>query len=333
MSKQGKLKVGVIGLGMGRFHLNNYAQSENAEPVAICDLNEDLLAERQKEFDVPHTFTSVEKMLEMDELEAVSVALPNFLHAPVSIAALKAGKHVLVEKPMAMNAEEGRKMIRAAKSADRLLMMHFNYRFSPAHFWLKKQIESGALGDIHFAKAFYKRRRGIPKLGGWFTQKKQSGGGALIDIGVHILDLTLWMMGYPEVKEMSGASFSKIGPQIARAQNKKFDVDDLSTGFVKFRNGAALFLEASWASNTGTPETYAEWYGDKGGASTQGGLKLFHEIGGEQVDSTLQPTIAVQTPQQHFVDCILKGTQPICPAEHGLTVQKILDAIYDQAKK
>ncbi len=328
-----KVRVAVVGLGMGRFHLQNLANSPNAEVVALCDINKERLNPAQQEFGVPHVFTDYKKLMEMDGLDAVAVATPNYLHAPISIAALKAEKHVLVEKPMAMSAAEAATMVKAAKTAKRTLMMHFNYRFTPEHFWLKRQVESGATGEIYFGKAFYKRRRGIPGMGTWFTQKKLAGGGALYDIGVHILDLSLWLMGYPKVKKVSGVSYSKFGPQLAKLAGKKFDVDDLSSGFIEFQNGAALFLEASWASNVITDEVYTELYGARGGLTTQGGTKFFHESNGAQLDSVPSRLAAVGNPQQHFVDCIIQGTEPICPGEHGLTVQRILDDIYASAKK
>ncbi|MBI3921364.1 MAG: Gfo/Idh/MocA family oxidoreductase [Armatimonadetes bacterium] len=333
MKATNKVRVGVVGLGMGRWHLQNYAQSSNTQVVALCDIDKERLEAAKQEYGVERVFTDFRKLVAMDELDAITVATPNCLHAPITIAALKAGKHVLVEKPMAMSAAEAETMVKEAKSAKRNLMMHFNYRFTPEHFWLKRQIESGEMGEIYFGKAFYKRRRGIPALGSWFTQKKMAGGGALYDIGVHILDLALWLMDYPKVKQVRGVSYSKFGPEMAKQAGKKFDVDDLSSGFIEFQDGAALFLEASWASNVITDEVYTELYGTKGGLTTQGGTKFFHEANGAQLDSTPSRLAPVENPQQHFVDCILEGKPPICPGEHGLAVQRILDAIYASAKK
>jgi predicted dehydrogenase len=322
------VNVGVIGLGMGRWHLQNYVKCANANVLALCDIDEARLQAAQAEFGAAHVFTDYNALLAMDELDGVTVALPNFLHAPVSIAALKAGKHVLVEKPMALNTQQAEAMVATAKTSKRILMMHFNYRFTSEHFFLKEYIEKGGLGEIYFGKAFYGRRRGIPAMGSWFTQKASAGGGALFDIGVHALDLALWLMGYPQVSAVLGASYAKFGPPEAKKAKKNFDVDDLSAGLIKFDNGASLFLEASWASYIAKDEVFVDLYGTRGGITTRGGAKIFHEQAGAQFDSSPTRLRAVETPQQHFVNCIQSGKQPLCPGEHGLAVQRILDAIY-----
>ncbi|MCS6861586.1 MAG: Gfo/Idh/MocA family oxidoreductase [Abditibacteriales bacterium] len=328
MKRTQKINVGVIGLGMGRWHLQNYAKCANANVLAVCDIDETRLKAVQMEYDAPYAYANYAELIAMDELDAVTVALPNYLHAPVTIAALRAGKHVLVEKPMATSAREAEEMVAAAKRAQRILMMHFNYRFTPEHFFLKDYVQSGGLGEVYFAKAFYLRRRGIPALGSWFTQKALSGGGALCDIGVHALDLALWLMDYPQVSDVLGASYAKFGPPLAQKAKKTFDVDDLSVGLIKFENGASLFLEASWASNIAKDEVYVDLYGTKGGLTTRGGAKMFYERAGAQVDAAPVRVRPVETPQQHFVNCIQRGMTPICPGEHGLAVQRILDAIY-----
>ena len=139
------------------------------------------------------------------------MALPNALHAPVAIRAFEAGKHVLAEKPLAMNAAEGQRMVETARRLDRKLMMHFNTRFNPMSLAVKRAIRDGALGHIYFARSIWHRKRGIPQLGGWFTQKSMSGGGALIDLGVHRLDLALWLMDYPAPVSVTGVSYDFLG--------------------------------------------------------------------------------------------------------------------------
>ena len=329
----GKVKIGVIGLGMGRWHLNNYLRCRNAEVIALCDIDKGLLRSVAEACHIPHTFTEIEQCLALEDLDAVTVALPNHLHRPVTMAALDAGKHVLVEKPMAMNAMEAQRMVDAAARAQRILMMHFNYRFKPEFFFMKRHIESGALGGIYFGRTCYVRRRGMPRPGSWFAQKKLSGGGALVDIGVHCLDLALWLMDYPEVMEVHGAVYAKFGPEQAKKEGKIFDVDDLATGLIRFRNGATLLLEASWASNIGTNEVYTELYGTQGGFSNREGWKIFTEQNGAQLDCIPSGLPDVETPQQHFVSCIEEGKKPICPGEHGLMVQKILDGIYASSEQ
>lgn len=329
-----KVKVAVIGLGIGRLHLSNYAKLPYAEVVALCDIDERRLHSAQQEFNVPRVFTDYQKLLEMEELEAVSVALPNYLHAPVTIAALRAGKHVLCEKPMALNAQEAEEMLQEAKKARRQLMIHFNQRFSPEAMYVYQLIQKGYLGEIYHGRTLWTRRRFIPGLGGWFTQKKLSGGGPLIDLGVHMLDLALWWMGYPRMKEVLGATFSKIGPRIAQEQSALFDVEDLATGLIRFENGATLYLEASWAGFYEENETLlTELLGTEGGVCRKNGeVKIVVQKEGAFLEETPHRYPPCPNPQEHFVQCILKE-EPVLPSgEQGLEVMRILDALYASAQ-
>ena len=339
MSKE--LNAGVIGLGMGHHHLRCFKESR-AKVLAICDVDESRLARMKQEFGVPFTFTSIDKMLEMKELDLVSVVLPNYLHAPVTIKALNAGKHVMCEKPMAMNARQGRKMARAAKASGKKFMMHFNSRFSPEAQVLKEYAESGILGDVYYARTVWNRRRGVPGLGGWFTTKKLSGGGPLIDLGVHRLDLALWLMGNPAAISVSGFCHNKLALSLSSRLGRTMDVEDFSAGFVRLDNGAVLSLEASWATNTEKAEDMSTAIlGTKG--------SLFHYNAGDgyrmeaKVVAERLGNVEVVTPkdyvpryasaQQHFVDCIIDGKEPLATAEHGVRVMEILDALYESAEK
>jgi len=265
---QQKLRVAVIGLGMGRGHIRDYLQCPEAELVAICDQDAVRLAAVATEFGVAKTFTDYHEMLKSPRLDAVSVALPNFLHAPVTLDCLAAGKHVLCEKPLALNAHEAEQMVRAARSRGLTLMVNFNFRFEAAAWTVHNAVDEGLLGDVYFARTGWHRNRGIPSWGGWFTTKRLSGGGGLIDLGVHRLDLALWYMGYPAPVAVSGAVYGHLGKELARRQGREFDVDDLAAGFVRFANGATLAVEASWATNSEKcEEMFTTLYGTRGGAS------------------------------------------------------------------
>ncbi|MFC1672300.1 Gfo/Idh/MocA family protein, partial [Planctomycetota bacterium] len=192
------LRVGVIGLGMGCGHVKTFQSHPNAEVVAIADVNEERLHPLKDELGVPVGYTSGEEMIRNETLDIVSVCTPNKFHKPLTLEALNAGCHVLCEKPMAMSAAEGREMVAAAKEAGKRLMINFSYRFNEQSFALKKQVDTGILGDVYFARTVWHRRRGMPGFGGWFGQKALSGGGPLIDLGVHRIDLALWLMGYPK---------------------------------------------------------------------------------------------------------------------------------------
>ena len=336
-----ELNAGVIGLGMGRHHIMAYQKSK-ANVLAVCDVDEKRLAAAKAEFDIPLAFTSIDEMLADKNIDLVSVALPNFLHADVSIKALKAGKHVMCEKPMAMNAREGRKMALAASESGRKFMMHFNTRFSPEAQVLKKYADAGALGDVYYARTIWNRMRGVPGLGGWFTTKGKSGGGPLIDLGVHRLDLALWLMGNPAAVSVSGFCHDALAKRIARQRGKSMDVEDFAAGFVRLDNGAALALEASWASNIQRGEEMLTailgtngslFHGNLGEGYAMEARVVAERSGVVEIVNPKHHRPRYASAQQQFVDCILDDTEPAATAEHGVRVMEILDAIYESAAK
>lgn len=334
-----KVNVGVVGLGMGRAHLRGY-QSAHANILAICDINLDRLQAAQKEFNVPNAFQDFDEMLAMDELEAVSIALPNKLHEPFTVKALRAGKHVLCEKPMAMSAREARHMVRTMEQTGRVLMMHFNNRFRPQARALKDFIDKGLLGNIYYVRTVWNRRLGVPRPGTWFTQKEQSGGGPLIDLGVHRLDLALWLLGSPNVVTVSGTLHDELMRDYCRRIGAKADVEDFAAALIRTDSGAVIALEASWISFTKKREdNYTLVLGSKGGAidgnvgeGYEFGLTLFRDIEGRRTETVVTDFPPTENPQQHFVNCILKGEQPLATAYDGWTVMKVLDAIYKSAQ-
>lgn len=344
-----RVRVGVIGLGIGRHHVHGYATCEQAELIAVCDLDpsrikrltQDVERRWGTRVEVPHTFKDYHEMLALGELDAVSVALPNWLHAPVTLDALRAGKHVLVEKPMALNAQEAQQMKEAAEEAGLKLMVQFNYRFTPPAQVMKRYVENGETGEIYFARTGWHRNRGIPKFGSWFGQRAKAGGGPLIDLGVHRLDLALWLMGHPKPVSVCGATYDHIGSRLAAEQRKDFDVEDLAVAFIRLENGATIILEVSWASNSERREDmFTALYGTKGGMihrnigdSYQFEARFFREEYGGLVEVT--PRILPQnleTPWQHFVRCILEDREPMASAQHGVQMMKVLDAIYHSAE-
>ncbi len=336
----GRMKMGVIGLGMGRGHARGYHSHEQAELVAICDMDEARLRDVQNELDVPRTYTDAEAMFEAEDLDAVSIAVPNKFHAPLTIAALQRGLHVLCEKPMAMTVAEAQEMNAAAAAAQRNLMINFSFRFTEAAYALKQQVEAGVVGDIYFGRSVWHRRRGMPRFGGWFGIKELSGGGPLIDLGVHRLDLALWLMGYPEPVAVTGSTYDRIARPIAEREGKQFDVEDLACGLIKFANGATLILEASWALNQQDREHMTtNLYGDRGGLvhrNVTGGYdftaEIFTDEGGDQFSKTLNWRSDTTPSSYHeFVDSLLEQRPPMATGEQGLKVMKILEGIYRSA--
>ncbi len=335
-------KVGVIGLGMGRHHLRCFHEHPSSKVVAIADQEPQRLKEIGDQYGIKKRYSDGAEMIEKEKLDVVSIATPNKFHCPLTVHAFKKGCHVFCEKPMAMTVEEAEKMNRAAPKAKRSLMINFSYRFSEMSFALKQQVDSGVIGNVYFGRTVWHRRRGIPKLGGWFTTKELSGGGPLIDLGVHRIDLALWLMGYPEPQSVFGSAYNVLAKEIARAQNKQYSVEDMACGLVKFKNGATLIVEASWALNVHQPE-YMETalYGDKGGLvhrNTDGGYtmgaELYLEEGGSLFTKKLdRACVKVPTPYGEFIDSLVEGRQPIATGEHGLKVQKILNGLYQSAEQ
>jgi predicted dehydrogenase len=334
------LRVGVIGLGMGRNHIAGYQSHPHAQVVAVADLNETLLNEIGNQYHVPQRYTRPEEMLEKEALDVVSIATPNKFHQALAVSAFQAGCHVLCEKPMAMNAAEGREMLAAAQQAGKRLMINFSYRFSEQSTALKQQVDSGILGEVYFARTVWHRRRGLPGFGGWFGQKALSGGGPLIDLGVHRLDLALWLMGYPRPVWVLGSTYNPIGAELAQRQHKSFDVEDLAVGMIKFANGATLELEASWAVNI----KESEWmetrlYGTLAGLVQRNldetykfEAELFLEQNGAHFDMKLHPPLPAATSSYyHFIDAILNDRPHMATGEEGLRVMEILDALYQSA--
>jgi predicted dehydrogenase len=340
------LRVAIIGAGIGRAHLSGYKKCANVEIAAICDLNEERAKATAEEFGAKHVYTDYVQMLKEATIDAVSVCTPNALHAEIATAALEAGKHVICEKPMADSLAGAEKIVDAARKAQakgQIFMMGMNNRFRGDSQVLKKLIDAGELGDIYFAKCGWIRRNGIPGFGGWFTTKAMSGGGPLIDIGVHVMDLTMYLMGNPTPVSASGSTYAKFGPRglgqstwgAPAEGEKKYDVEDLATGLVKFDNGATLFIEASWASHIKDDFFYSTLLGTEGGAELEP-LTVYKAIQGVPAD--IHPKVPSGIPGGHegeiihFVECIREGKQPIPTAEQGLHVLQILDAIYRSAQ-
>lgn len=337
-----KLRVGVIGLGMGQGHIKNYQTHTGCEVVAIADPNEERLASVGEQFKIAARYTDAEKMLAAEGLDVVSVATPNKFHCPLTLAAFKAGCHVLCEKPMAMNASEGQTMLDAAKAAGKRLMINFSYRFTEQSWALKQQVETGILGDVYFARTIWHRRRGMPGFGGWFGQKALAGGGPLIDLGVHRLDLALWLMNYPQPVWVMGRAVSPIASEIAARTGKAFDVEDFAAGMISFANGAILEVEASWAANIKERELMeTRLLGTKAGLvqrncdeGYQFEAELYLEREGCQFDMKLHPPVPqVKGAMHHFIEALVTDTPHIATGEEGLTVMKLLDAIYASSQR
>jgi predicted dehydrogenase len=336
------IRIGVIGLGMGSAHATAFLNLPDCTVAAISDLNKDRLTATGDKLGVAARFTDAEAMMDQVPLDAVVVATPNKFHAPLTLAAFKRGLHVLCEKPMAMNVAEAKAMKAAAIKARRRLMINFSYRFSPMSIALKQQVEAGVVGPIYFGRTVWHRQRGMPGFGGWFGNKELAGGGPLIDLGVHRIDLALWLMGRPEPVSVSGSAYNVIAKRIATEQKKLFTVEDLACGIVKFANGATLIVEASWALNVQEPEhMITSLYGEKGAITQKnvgGGYQFQAELVTEEHGCLFTKVLAQNTrktpsAQEEFLAAIREKREPSASADDGIRVQKILDGLYASALK
>ena len=286
-------------------------------------------------------------MLELEGLDAVDICTPNYLHSIIAVDALNHGLHVFCEKPDAVNVEEALKMKNAAEKNDRVLMVMRNNRYAPDSQYLKKYIEDGKLGEIYAGRCGWQRRRGIPGKGGWFTTKEQSGGGPLIDLGVHMIDLAMWLMGNPTPVTVSGSTYRKFADNdVSDSVNSNFgdknaegtfDVEDLAMGFIRFDNGACLQIEFSWASNIEKENIFVELRGTKAGASWPN-LKIFTEEYGNTVD--VIPNVAVPAHRddhganlRHFIEVLQGKAEPAFVPQQGVNMIRILRAMYESAEK
>ena len=322
MSAEDRLRAGVIGLGWaGQQHMAVYADAADVDLVALAGMETDALQSYGAGYGVPeeHRYTDWRDLVDHGRLDLVSIAAPTTLHAPIAVAALDAGLHVLSEKPMAENVETARLMVEAAERNDRVLDVSFNHRRRGHVHVLKKMIDAGLLGKIYYAKAGWLRRDGIPGLGSWFTRRATAGGGPLMDLGVHMLDIALYLMDEPPVRAVTAATYAEFGPrgkgssmsQFMRktgVQPGAFDVEDLSTAFLRLQDGGTLLLESSWAQWIPKDQCYVTLYGSDGGASIEWGapddpqrsLNIWTEKAG--VPATLHPHVP---PDGLHAECVM----------------------------
>jgi len=350
------LRVGVVGLGWaGQQHLAAYQAIEGVEVIGLAGKEAELLARLGAECAVPHLFPGWEEMLELPGLDAVSVAVPTFLHAPIAVAALDRGLHVLSEKPIGRNAREGRQMVEAARRAGRVLDVAFNHRRRGDIAALRAIVAAGELGRPYYAKASWLRRSGIPGLGSWFTSRELAGGGPLADIGVHVLDYALFLLGEPEVVAVSASTYAELGPRGrggsgragADTSRSAFEVEDFASAFLRLDGGGTLLIEAGWASYR-SPDDLMDFtvYGTDGGAELRiegasetpvGQLTVYTESDGRNADRTVaaEPGRAHQQVVEDFVDVVRGNPARWLDHDGSLALHRaeIIDAAYLSARE
>jgi len=336
-------KVAFIGAGgIAGAHANNYKKIEGVELVAAADVNAAGLAKFKENQGVLRTYIDFKEMLAKEtDVDAVSVCTPNGLHAPNTIAALEAGKHVIVEKPMGMTAAECNAMIAAAEKAKKVLTCGFQWRFDPRTQLIRKHVESGAFGKVLHVRCQALRRRGIPNWG-VFGRKDLQGGGPMIDIGVHALEMTHYAMGSPTPVAAVGSTFTYMGdkkPADIRVpwpnwDYKTYTVEDLAVGLIRFENGATLSIEASFAAHIEKDVWNFTMLGEKGGANWEN-ANVFHDQNGYMFNSAPAFTgkgDVFELKMKHFVEVCRDGTANISDGKAGMMVQQMLDGVYASAE-
>jgi predicted dehydrogenase len=354
---QEKVRIGMIGCGgiANGKHMPALKRQTDiiAEMTAFCDIVPERAVKASEEFGAPgsRAYTDYRELLTSGEVDVVHVCTPNDSHAEIAIAAMEAGLHVLTEKPMAKKAADARTMAEAAKRTGKLLSVGYQSRFRSDSQYLKALIEEGVLGEVYYARGHAVRRRAVPTWGVFLDAEKQ-GGGPLIDIGTHALDLTLWLMDNYEVESVTGSVYRKLADRENAANAwgswdpKEYTVEDSAFGFIKMKSGATVYLEASWALNTlEADEAKCTLYGTEAGADMKKGLR----INGEKNSRLYVQEIELggagvafyegkrERPEdlemKHWLDSVVNGTPLVVKPEQACVVSEVLEAIYESAKQ
>ncbi len=349
-----KIKVGIIGCGgiANGKHMPSLSKLSDVEMVAFCDIVLEKAEKAKEKYGTPDAkvYTDYQELLKDPEIEVIHVCTPNRSHAPISIDSLHAGKHVMCEKPMAKTAEDARKMVVAAKETGKKLTIGYQHRHKPESIYLKSVIDRGDLGDIYYAKAYAIRRRGTPNWGVFLNEYEQ-GGGPLIDIGTHSLDVTLYLMNNYEPKMVVGTTYKKVnnadcGNPWGGWDKDQHTMEDSAFGFIVMKNGATIILESSWALNTSEPisEGSTMLCGTDAGAQIKGGVTInkgeFNRLievkpdlssGGVAFYEGISDNPA-EVEARRWIDAVKNDTEVVVKPEQACVVSEILEAIYKSAK-
>ncbi len=350
-----KLKVGIIGCGgiANGKHLPALSRQNDVELVAFCDLVEQRAIDAKEKYGTSdaRVYTDYKELLAKEKLDNVHVLTPNRSHSFITIDALKAGNNVMCEKPMAKTSEEAKEMVRVAKETGKILTIGYQNRYAPQNMYLHQVAQNGDLGEIYYAKAHAIRRRAVPTWGVFLNEYEQ-GGGPLIDIGTHALDLTLWCMNNYKPKMVVGSVYRKLADQTDQGNAwgkwdpKEFTVEDSAMGYIVMENGATINLEASWALNTlDVGEAQTTLCGTLGGADTKNGLRINKVKYDRQITETPDFNAGgaaffegdsgdhpEDTELRLFLNAVKGEGELVTLPEQALVVTQILEAIYESAK-
>ncbi len=334
------VKIGLIGAGnWGRNHATGYTRAPNAELVAVADTDRTRAEELAKDFRIPNAYGDIDTLLADESVEAVSIVIPNAFHAETAIRAMETGKAVMLDKPFALSLTDAERVVEKARELGITFMMGMNQRFARDTQILKEHITAGLVGEVYHAKAYWLRRSGVPRVGTWFTQKELSGGGPMIDLGVHLLDVCLYLMDNFDPVSVTAATYNQLAPQLqkVREAGATYNVEDFATAMIRMRNGATVQLEASWLlhQEQGNRQN-VELYGTKAGAYLYP-VRLHREAasGYEHIElqSPRELPFSHCSRYQHFADVLQGKAEQLVSWEQSLAVQRILDAVYQSARE
>ena len=340
------IKVGVIGAGaIAPSHCRGVIKHGKGELLAIADTHAGRAEAIKDEYRIPRMYTNVQEIISDKDIDAVTIALPTFLHSQVALAALEAGKHVLLDKPFAMNVAEAEEVIRASQKNGHVFAVGMNQRFNESSQTIKALKERGELGDLYHGEAYWCRRSGAPKFGTWFGDKSKSGGGALLDIGVHALDLCLHLLGNFEPEAVTGSAYTKFGNRglgeggWGKSDRGEviFDVDDFTAAFIKLSGGVSVILKASWARHqTEANMTNVEIFGTEGGATVNPPRICRYAADPKEYEVVDIQGVPLRHPAcdrlVNWLDAIAGDDELECKPQQSLAVQQIIDGIYESSK-
>ena len=332
------VRIGIIGGGWpGKAHAKGYQAAGGFKLAAVADLIPGRRKQMMDEFAVQREYADARELVDDKEIDAISICLPNYLHAPIAVAALKAGKHVMCEKPPGLSVKEARQIEAAATKAGKVVLYGMQRRFGGNEQAAQQAIAKGYAGDVYHARATWTRTRGIPLGTGWFTDKSKSGGGAMIDIGLPMLDVAWHLLGQPAPISVFGVTHRQFGDLMP--QDLVADVEDAAFAMIRFEGGQSLELSASWAMNQPPSQNGASCrvYGSKGAVDvyTGAGAVLHQAISekGESKETALKlpKTVGHTALMRHFRECILGSAAPTIGAKDGVRLMEMIEGIYRSA--
>jgi len=334
-----EVRVGLVGVGFGTNNAKAIARHPRGRMVALCDLEEEKARTFANELGGEiKLYTDYDKMVRDPDIDAICIWTPNQLHAPMGIAAAKQGKHIMVTKPLADSADNAKQLVAAAESAGVVNMMSLSTRFAPDAQHLGKLMRAGHFGEVYYARGQSIRRSGIPHWNLGFIQR---GGGAMRDMGIHVLDAAWWIMGMPKPVSVTGVAGAHFGPRghgyfcgsAPQEVYSHFASDDYAAGFVKFENGAGMLLESFWACHHPNGGVQVDVMGTEAGARLSP-LSVYTTVDDVTHDTTITPPKAPDcwdAMADHFIASILDGTPCEAPLRHGLVMQEILEGVLTSA--